>query len=91
MQDMTATEINAEEERLFLESYGAKAVGYTFNPSQLIAVQVIKRGAGNLINELDQTRTDATDPEVKRMCALSITHLQEASMWAVKALTWESK
>ena len=74
-----------------VESYGGRAVGLSFNPSGLVAVGVVKTSVAELINELDQTRTDATDPEVKRMSALAITHLQEAQMWAVKALTWETK
>lgn len=71
-----------------VESFGGKAVGLTFNPSGLLAVEVIKTNCANLINEVNQTREDASDPDVKRMCALAITHLQEAQMWAVKALTW---
>jgi hypothetical protein len=80
-----------KEYQELVDSYGGKAVGLTFNPSKLLSVQVIKTSHADLINEIDQTRTDATDPEVKRMCSLAITHLQEAQMWAVKALTWESK
>ena len=88
MSKPTYTEL---EEKEFLESYGYKAVGGNFNPSDLVAVAVIKRGVAELINDIDQTRKDAEDPEVKRMCSLAITHLQEGQMWAVKALTWEKK
>lgn len=77
-----------QEYKELVESYGGKAVGLTFNPSGLVAVEVIKVGVANLINELDQTRTDANDPEVKRMCSLAITALQEGQMWGVKAVTW---
>lgn len=77
-----------QERKELVESYGGKAVGLTFNPSNLLAVDVIKTDFAEIINDLDQTRTDATDGEVKRMCALAITHAQEAQMWAVKALTW---
>lgn len=74
-----------------VESYGGKAVGLTFNPSNLLAVQVIKTDCANLINELNQSREDATDGEVKRMLSIAITELQTAQMWAVKAITWETK
>lgn len=71
-----------------VESFGGRAVGLSFNPSKLLAVQVIKTDCANLINELNQSRTETEDGEVKRMFALAITHLQEAQMWAVKAVTW---
>ncbi len=71
-----------------VESYGGKAVGLTFNPSNLLAVQVIKTDCANLINELNKSREDAEDGEVKRMLSIAITELQTAQMWAVKAITW---
>ncbi len=71
-----------------VESFGGKAVGLTFNPSNLLAVQVIKTDCAHLINELHQSRTDDEDPEVKRMLSVAITELQTAQMWAVKAKTW---
>lgn len=77
-----------EDYKELVDSFGGKAVGLHFNPSGKLAVQVIKIDCAELINEINQTKTDATDPEVKRMCSLAITHLQEAQMWAVKALTW---
>lgn len=77
-----------QEYKELVGSYGGKAVGLTFNPSNLLAVQVVKTDCANLINEFNQTRTDSDDPEVKRMMSLAITHAQEAQMWAVKALTW---
>lgn len=71
-----------------VESYGGRAVGLTFNPSNLLAVQVIKTAYADIINDLDQTRTDAEDNEKKRLCAIAITEAQTAQMWAVKAVTW---
>jgi hypothetical protein len=84
------TSYNEEEDKLFKESYGYKAVGGNFNPSGKLAVEVIKTSIAELINDLDQTRSNATDPEVKRMCSVAITELQAGQMWAVKALTWDS-
>lgn len=77
-----------QEYKELVESYGGKAVGLTFNPSNLLAVQVIKTDFANIINGLNQSRTDTEDGEVKRMLSLAISHSQEAQMWAVKALTW---
>lgn len=77
-----------QEYKDLVESYGGKAVGLTFNPSNLLAVQVVKTAYAEIINDLDQTRTDATDSEVKRLCSVAITEAQTAQMWAVKALTW---
>ena len=79
------------EYKELVESYGGKAVGLSFNPSNLLAVQVMKTNFAEIINDLDQTRADATDPEVKRMCSVAITEAQTAQMWAVKALTWGEK
>jgi hypothetical protein len=82
----------AEQERKELvESYGGKAVGLSFNPSNLVAVDVIKTQYAGIINDLDKTRSDATDGEVKRLCSIAITEAQTAQMWAVKALTWKEK
>lgn len=81
---------NEQEEKIFQESYGARAVGYKFNPAGLLAVDVMKRNFAEIINDLAQTRTDASDPEVKRMCSVAITEAQTSQMWAVKALTWGS-
>ncbi len=80
-----------EDYKELVESYGGKAVGLTFNPSNLLAVQVIKTEFANIINEINQTRIDSDDPEVKRMASIAITATQAAQMWAVKALTWGNK
>lgn len=87
---MDANERAEQEYKELVESFGGKAVGLSFNPSNLLAVQVIKTNCAELINELNQSRTDATDGEVKRMLSVAITELQTAQMWAVKALTWNS-
>ena len=82
----------AEQERKELvESYGGKAVGLSFNPSNLVAVDVIKTQYAGIINDLDKTRSDAMTALVKRLCSIAITEAQTAQMWAVKALTWKEK
>jgi hypothetical protein len=77
-----------QDHKELVESYGGKAVGLTFNPSKLVAVEVIKTAYANIINDLHQSREDATDPEKKRLCSVAITEAQGAQMWAVKAVTW---
>lgn len=81
--------MNADLERQELvNSYGGKAVGLSFNPSNLLAVDVIKTQYAEIINDLHQTRLENEDPEVKRLCSVAITEAQTAQMWAVKAKTW---
>lgn len=95
--------MDEEEEKAFKESYGYKAVGGGFNPSGLLAVEVMKTNYADIINELWQSREDigghhaedATgDPEAgekSRLLSIAITKAQDAQMWAVKALTWDTK
>jgi hypothetical protein len=71
-------------------SYGEKAVGITFNPSNDPMVQSIKERFANLIDEMDALRNRTEDGEVKRMCSVAITELQTAQMWAVKAATYKA-
>lgn len=82
---------NDQEYKELVESYGGKAVGLTFNPSNLLAVQVLKTNYAELINELHQSKIDASDGEVARMFSVAITEAQTSQMWAVKALTWSTK
>ena len=77
-----------EDYKELVESYGGKAVGLTFNPSGLVAVQVLKTQYANIINDLDATRMETDDPEKKRLCSIAITEAQAAQMWAVKAKTF---
>lgn len=69
-------------------TYGERAVGINFNPSDRTSVNSIKRDFADIIDYLNQRREDATDPEVKRLCSIAITEAQGAQMWAVKAVTW---
>lgn len=87
---MDANEQAEAEYKELVKSFGGKAVGLDFNPSNLLAVQVTKTSCAELINELHQSRQDAEDGEVKRMLSVAITEIQTAQMWAVKALTWKS-
>lgn len=73
-------------------SFGAKAVGLTFNPSGDTPaghnVDRIKRMSADLIDFCNNMRLGTDDPEIKRMLSVAITETQTAQMWAVKAATW---
>lgn len=69
-------------------TFGERAVGLTFNPSNDPKVQAIKAGCAALIDQLNDLRTEAGPGEVGRMLSTAITELQTAQKWAVKAVTW---
>lgn len=70
-------------------TYGERAVGLGFNPSGDAAVGECKRTFAAIIDQMDDLRSRAADPEVKRLASVAITEAQTAQMWAVKALTWK--
>jgi len=69
-------------------TFGEKAVGLTFNPSGSPEVDAIKTGFAHIIDRLNDLRTAASEPEIKRMYSVAITESQSAQMWGVKAATW---
>jgi hypothetical protein len=68
-------------------TYGERAAGVSFNPSNNPAVDSIKRKCADLIDEIDGLR-NSHDSEVRRMASTAITEIQSGQMWAVKAVTW---
>ena len=71
------------------QTFGEKAVGYSFNPSNLDTVSIIKSQFATIIDSLNSLRSTSPDSEIKRMLSVAITESQTAQMWAVKAMTWE--
>ena len=69
------------------QTFGEKAVGLSFNPSNDSAVDNLKRGYAQIIDALDAFRREGTG-EQKRLASVAITEAQGAQMWAVKAVTW---
>jgi len=69
-------------------TFGEKAVGLTFNPSNNEAVQQLKEKAAAFIDNCNDFRNATEDNKVKRMLSVAITEAQTAQMWAVKAVTW---
>lgn len=74
------------------QTYGEKAVGLSFNPSQNGDVELLKQAYAKIIDHLDDFRkgyiTRGDNPEMVRLCSIAITEAQTAQMWAVKAVTW---
>lgn len=70
-------------------TFGQKAVGLTFNPSNDDKVATCKQKFADLIDEMNNLRNETTNGEVKRMCSVAITEMQTSQMWVVKALTWK--
>ncbi len=63
-----------------------------FNPSQSDRVAKIKGMAADLINEINETTYQGTEDarvsnEFHRLKALAMTEVENAAMWATKALT----
>jgi hypothetical protein len=70
------------------QTFGQKAVGLSFNPSNDSSVDNLKRLYAGVIDVLNAHRSEASSPEAKRLASIAITEAQGAQMWAVKAVTW---
>ena len=72
-------------------TFGEKAVGLSFNPSNDPVVDALKKSYANIIDILDYIRTqnEFATPEQKRLASIAVTEAQGAQMWAVKAVTWK--
>lgn len=71
------------------QTFGEKAVGLSFNPSNDDAVAKCKQEFAQVIDRMNDLRKDSPSTEVYRMASVAITEAQTAQMWAVKALTWK--
>ncbi len=76
-------------------TYGEKAVGLTFNPSNNVDVQKVKEQYASIIDGLNAKITELVSSaplegtgEAIRLYKIAITEAQSAQMWAVKAITW---
>lgn len=70
-------------------TFGQKAVGLSFNPSNDDAVHACKSEFAKVIDRMNDLRQNSLNAEVKRMASIAITEAQTAQMWAVKAITWK--
>lgn len=86
---MENQKVEAEEAQQ-VQTFGMKAVGYSFNPSSMPEVDRCKMQHANCIDQMHALRNSETSsPEQKRLASIAITEMQGAQMWAVKALTWK--
>lgn len=69
---------------------GQQLTGWKPNGYASQEVADIKADYAKIIDKMDALRTKSDNPQVKRMASVAITEAETASMWAVKALTWES-
>lgn len=76
-------------------TFGEKAVGLTFNPSNDENVQKVKTAYAAIIDQLNDLKQKAitdNNSEAVRMFSVAITEAQTSQMWAVKAITlWAVK
>lgn len=70
-------------------SFGEKAVGLSFNPSNDPFVQRVKELYAQIIDICALERADAGVGEKGRLLSVAITEAQGAQMWAVKGITWK--
>lgn len=66
---------------------GEYRVGISFNPGGNPSVDAIKRAAADLIDLIDTHVGFGRHGEVERLRALALTHVEDAAMWGVKAVT----
>lgn len=71
-------------------TFGEKAVGLTFNPSNDPNVDACKREFADVIDRMHDLRNASDNPDVRRMASIAITEAQTAQMWAVKSITWRA-
>jgi hypothetical protein len=81
--------MNTDNENVRTLSFGEKAVGITFNPSNNLLVDAVKQKYAELIDFLNDAKEVSPNPEVKRQMSIAITEAQTSQMWAVKAVTWK--
>lgn len=71
-------------------TFGEDAVGLSFNPSNNLQVDKIKKLYANIIDILNDIRKEEESdrhPEKNRLLSVAITEAQTAQMWAVKGIT----
>ncbi len=65
-------------------TYGQKAVGLTFNPSNDETVDKVKKLYAEIIDICANIRTEAGQGEKGRLLSVAITEAQTAQLWTVK-------
>lgn len=71
-----------------VDTLGQARVRIQFNPGKSDDVYLLKSKAAELIDFCDLLRRDRNGgSEEQRLWALAMTHIEDAAMWAVKAVT----
>lgn len=69
-------------------SYGMEMVGLSFNPGNNPAVDIVKKQYAEIIDNLNDMRSDPTVSAIKlEWITEAIGHAMTAQMWTVKAIT----
>lgn len=69
-------------------SFGEKACGVSFNPSNDPQVDKIKQKSAELVDLINDLRSGVTG-EAARYYSKAISHIEDGQMNAVKARTWQ--
>lgn len=70
-------------------TFGQKAMGVSFNPSKDPFVDEVKSLCAQLADKLNDARASTGRGEDTRYYSKAISHLEDAQMNAVKAITWQ--
>lgn len=70
-------------------TWGEKQAGVSFNPSADPLIDEIKGDFAKLFDKLAELRTQSESGEKTRFYSIALTHLNDAQMEAVKAITWK--
>ncbi len=81
--------VNQGPEAAITQTYGQKAVGVSFNPSNLSIVDKVKQTYADLIDLMNEMRAASGSSEQMRHCSIAITDIEAAQMRTVKAITWK--
>lgn len=76
------------------DTYGKKLIRTEFNPSGSPTVDEVKHLAADMIDRIMELKHTSDSVGVKpgtRAAAIAITKIEDAAMWAVKAVTEEEK
>lgn len=71
-------------------TFGEKAVGLTFNPSNDATIAQCKAEFARVIDRMHDLRNSTDHAGVKRLISEAITEVQVAQMWAVWVITRKS-
>jgi hypothetical protein len=70
-------------------TFGQKAVGRNFNPSNDPFVDKMKQHYADIIDQLNELRNQTQNEGVRRHAEQAIIMAEDAQMRAVKAITWK--